>query len=384
MAVAHYAYVGSFDFNQTDKGLAAFVYDPRAGAFTQIGRYVTDMNLGQQTYDARRGVLFAVDEDKRLRARDDGGGRLVSFRLDARTGALETIGIRSAASALPSCICLDAAGRYAVVTHFCKPGHVTKLVPRPGGGFARRVEFDDAVVALHTVAADGTIGPLCDAAYQTGTGVPGPQVMSHLHCAVRSPDGRLFLVCDTGADRIAAYGVDAAAGRLVPKGHTAMQPGCGTRYGVFHPQKPWFFCNNENRAVVHAFRYDSASGALAEICAASLCGVEAPGGQSPMVSDICLHPNGNHLYVAARTANKIAMLDILPGGNLRARQWIHCGGEGPRGLCASPDGRFLFVANRCSNSVDALAVGADGRLSPAGRRATVNCPANLQIIAVGA
>lgn len=382
MAGLHYAYVGSFDFCQEDKGLTAFAYDPQEGTFTQIGRYLTDMNLGQQTYDASRGVLFAVDESKTLRAANDGGGRVVSLRVNPSSGELTTISIISAASALPSCVCLDATGRYAVVTHFCMPGYVTKLVRLPSGGYEQRVEFDDAVVVLHRVNEDGTIGALCDVARHEGTGVPGVHTMSHLHCAVLSPDGKLVLVCDTGTDRIIAYGIDAKEGKLIPKGETAVDSGCGIRYGTFHASEPWFFCNNENRAVVHAFRYDSENGALEEICVAPLAEQSMPEGESPMISDIRLHPNGKHLYVAARTANKIAMLDVLADGSLHARQWIDCGGEGPRGLCLSPDGRFLFVANRKSNSIDAFSVGEEGVLVLAGRRASVNCPGNLQIVAM--
>lgn len=352
MAVRRYAYVGGFHFAQQDRGITAFSYDSQTGDFASLGRFVTEMNLGYQIFDRERNILFAVDESKAPEANDEGGGQVISLRVSPETGGLEAISARTAPSPLPCCLALDATGRYALVTHF------------------------SGALALLRITGDGMIGEVCDTAVRTGaTG------MNPLHSVVRSPDGKLFLVCDTGKDRIAAYGLDGENGKLLPKGEVALEAGSAPRYGLLHPERPWFFCNCENRAVVYAFRYDCERGALETICVTPFL-ESSTGGESPMVSDICLHPDGRHLYVAARTDNSVAMLIVADDGSLSFRQRIASGGVCPRGLCVSPDGRFLFAANQQSGSIDAFSVAADGMLKPAGRKANVNCPANMQIIEV--
>lgn len=377
-----YALVGSFDFNATQRGITVFVYDENRGTLEKPRNFVPELNVGQQSYNAGHGLVYLVDESKTLRDENEGGGRVAALHLDMATGALKTKDLRSSVSALPSCFQVDKTNRYALVTHFCFNHYVTKVVRDESGSWRQEVQFDDAALALFHLDKDGGIGEVCDVKLHKGTGIPGPNAVSHLHWVAMSPDGKLFLVCDTGCDRILSYGLDAENSRLVYKGETLVETGSMPRYGLFHPEKNVFYCNNENAASVYAFGYDSESGGLERFCTAALFAETLPADVDVMPSDISLHPNGRTMYVAVRNVEKIAVLHIDQDGRPAPVQNVDCGGAGPRGLCLSPDGRFLFVANRNSNSIDMFKVNCDGLLTYACRSAKVESPGNMQIIAV--
>lgn len=370
-----YALVGSFNFREKVRGITVFACDGETGALRELGRYVEDMNVGQQTFDPRRGLVYAVDENKTLRGNDDGGGRLAALGLDPGTGVLTPQSVCSSLSALPSWISVDPGGEFAVVSHFCSDHYVTKVVEE-AGGYRRQVQFDDAVLALLRLEADGSLGEVCDAAFHRGTGGPGRHTASHLHCAASSPDGEVYAVCDMGTDTVHTYGIDRGAGRLVHRGQARVEDGCSPRYGAFHPTMPYFFTNNETRTVAHAFRYDG--GAPELVCMVPLF---SSGESEGMPSDLKVHPRGHCLYVAVRGIDQIAVLEISPDGYLAPVQAVDSGGKGPRGLCLTPDGRFLYALNRDSGSVDVFSIHHDGTLHPAGRAAEATAPGNMQILA---
>ncbi len=138
---------------------------------------------------------------------------------------------------------------------------MTKAVQNEDGTWGMNILYDDATVDLFRLEEDGRIGPLVDVIKHTGLN-PGYLLHAHPHSAVWDPSGRFFAVCDKGEDAIYCYRIAYEQEKLVPMGPPYQEEkGSAPRHCLFHPTKPYFYCNHEGNLQLSAFRYD-ASGQL--------------------------------------------------------------------------------------------------------------------------
>ena len=64
-------------------------------------------------------------------------------------------------------------------------------------------------------------------------------------------------------DKIYTFRIDAENGKLVKLNEwCAKDVACFPRYGAFHPERPVFYANNENKATMNCFHYDEETGKL--------------------------------------------------------------------------------------------------------------------------
>jgi len=378
-----FAIVGNFGFHPGPKGLDVYAYDPATAAMEHVAAGFAEVNVGHQSIDAARKMVYLTNECPSQRGQTGGGGYLLAVKVGPESGKLNLVSEKPSLSAEPCFTCLDKSRHFILVSHHVDFGFVTKIVKHEQG-YAATTVFDDTALVLFRINPDGSLGEACDLALTPGEGSSGPHTISRHHSVQADPSGELFVVCDKGLDRFHTYRLDREHGKLVRLQDTAVETGLVPRYGVFHPSLRIFYANFERKTVVHAYRYDVATGSLDPVCSVPLLpGETAFDGQKKVESaDILIHPNGRYLYVSIRGANTIALLDVDDGGSISLRESVDCGGVNPRGLAISPDGRFLFAGNIDSGNIATFAIGADGSLVATGSGVQGGCPGSIRFLAV--
>jgi len=364
----------------TGKGFGICRYDTESGEPELIKSVFDEISVGATCLDSKRNILYCVDEVMTQPGYlKGGGGRVYALAIDPETGDLPEINHQPSYGSLPSSVAMDASGHYLIATNHTGNTPVTKPVKDSSGKYRIALEYDDATTVLFRLNGDGSIGEACDIHVHSGTG-PGPE-QSHprIHSVVMSPSGNLFAVCDKGSDQIFFFRINGETEKLEACGGEGYKsiPGSSPRYSVFHPTRPYFYMNNEFKAVIRAFRYDE-DGKLEPICTVNALPENYQDKQEMMQSDIKIHPSGKYLYDLIRVINAVSVFKIKEEtGAIEKIQTVTLEGTGPRGCAISPDGRFMHIAAAASKEVLVWSIGEDGTLSPTGKKIGQPYPGNV-------
>lgn len=358
-----YLFVSCWTHGAGNGGIAQYAADAESGALELLRILDAGTDFGTLFLDRERNVLYALNETAALPPhRSAGGGRIFTYRLDPGTGSVSKLGETPTWCPNPSYLGLDPERRFAIVSNHSGRGAATKLV-RDGDTFRPEIVTDDALVELFALNADGSIGALLDAAWHSGRGAGTRQEGPHPHCAVPSPDGRFFAVCDKGNDGVYFYAPDGQS--LGSPSVTRTAPGSMPRYACFHPEKPFFYHNNEGRPVVNAYRVEP-DGALAPIGEFAALPEDSGAGKREQ-QDLLMHPSGRVVYNLVNGPDCVSVLRVDSGsGALTLLQSCPVGHSWPRGICLSPDGCFAAVTCLRGGAIVLFSVAPDGTLSPTG------------------
>ncbi|MFZ4283022.1 lactonase family protein [Streptomyces rhizosphaericola] len=237
----------------------------------------------------------------------------------------------------------------------------THLSVHPSGDWLLSANYTSGSVAVHPIAADGSLGERTDLVTHSSP-PPGPgQSGPHAHQVVTSPDGGHVLAVDLGTDTVYTYRLDTSAGTLTEVSRAALAPGSGPRHLTFHPggRSAYLACELDNTTVVCA--YDPGSGTLTPGPGRST------GSETGYPAQLVVTGDGSYAYLANRGPDSLTRYAVEDGGAaLRLLDTVPVGGDWPRQLALSPDSSLLFAANQRSATVTAFRVGDDGSLAPAG------------------
>lgn len=370
MSKKTFVYIGSWYFQKEtgDYGLSGYEFNPETGAMQFLAVTEPGVLFDFTYFDKARGLLYALAESTDVPELHGGSGRIFVFQIDPDTGALTQIDCAETWCPAPCHMSLDEKGRFLVVAHHSSHASLVKIEQDAGGNYYPVVEWADSAVELFSVNKDGTIGRLLDVSKHTGTGPEKRQTHPHPHSAVRSPSGKLYAVCDKGNDTVRMYRIDEENGKLIRPSHIYQHtPGKLPRHCVFHPEKLWFYHNNENSPDLDAFTYTE-DGLLQAIGTYSVLpeGSETPKsglGQQGLVIDQC----GKYIYAVVHDPNFVTVFSVDQNdGTLKAIQHQSVGALVLRGCALSPDGRFLLVGSMTGGKVLTFAIGADGLLHETG------------------
>ena len=351
--------------SESDFGITHAQFHCVSGEVVTGDSFANDISVGAMLHDANRDVLYVLDEALTLPGYHlGGGGQIAAFRRNQVTGKLDEFSRSPSFGTLPAYAALDTRSEFLIVVHHTGHTPITRTRSQANGTIAIELAFDEASTVLFPLAPDGALMPPCDIFRHQGSGALPAQSHPQLHGIARAPRHDFFVVCDKGADRIHCFGLNRAEKTLVHHENLTVTtpPGGSPRYCVFHPHLPIFYVNFETAPLIHAYRYDMA-GAVELI--QSLVPLPGPAEQPPkmMQSDLCIHPNGRHLYSLIRGSESVAVLDIdTEDGTLRPVQHISLGVENARGAAISPDGRFFAVAAVLSKDVSVWPLDAAGRI----------------------
>jgi 6-phosphogluconolactonase len=325
------------------RGIAVFRMDGRTGALEPVQVVEGVENPSWLALDPAGERLYAVSEVATWRGRDGSGG-LVAYAVDPAAGTLARLGDQPTLGAAPAHVSVDPGGRHVLVANYA--GACFTVLPVTPAG----------------------VGPATDVFRVSGSGPdPARQEAPHPHAIELDPRGGVAHGPDLGTDRIWAWRLDAAAGRLVPTAAACVRvaAGSGPRHLAFHPGGRFAYVVHELSSEVSAFAYDPADGVLTWLQALSAL---PPGASAGGGAEIVVHPGGRFVYASNRGPDGIAAFAVdEASGRLAPAGWTPSGGRVPRGMALDPDGRLLLAANQNSDAIVPFEVDPDtGRLRPTG------------------
>ncbi len=361
-----YLYVGSF-CRDIPGGYDIYRFDEETGTAEFLTEAVPDIVAGTASYDAANNILYCTSESKNNTFfKVGGGGEVFSVAVDPETGMLTEINRSLSYGATPAYQAFDKDRKYLLVSNYAVGQPVVITSEKPGGGYDIKVQFDEANVVLFRLNDDGSIADVCDI-YK----IPSePDRPAHAHSVNMSPDGKFFLVCDTGTSKIYVFSIDYERGKLVPAEGSplCLDEPLGPRYSAFHPTKPYVFVNTETIPKLLSYRYDD-KGRLYPINSASSMtpGTEPTGG--PMQSGMAISAGGDTVYTVVRGINTLNTYKVSQEtGEVERIQIYKLAGERPKHVSISPNGKFLAVASRGSHNVEILKIAEDSTVSDTGVR----------------
>ena len=340
------AYIGTYTGGKS-QGIYAYRVETPAGGepkFVALGLAAATESPSFLAIDEARRLVFAVNETDSFQGAKTGA--VSAFSADPATGKLTLINQQPSHGTHPCHVVLDPTGKFLLVAN-----------------------YSSGSVAVFPVAADGRLGTATAVVQHTGHGInPQRQEGPHAHCVTFDATGRFVFICDLGLDRIEAYRLDAASGKLspVPAAGASVAPGSGPRHLAFGTSGQFAYVLNELTSTVTAFGYETATGRLTEI--QTLSSVPADFTGEKWSAEIAVHPSGKWLYASNRRHDSVALFAIDPEqGTLKFEAAQSSEGKIPRHFALLPGGEFLIAANQDSDSLRLYRVNqASGRLQPVG------------------
>ena len=356
-------------------GLGLFSVDADSGEITFCRKLDNSVSFGCSFVDQKRNILYLCNEEEKVRGVQYDTGRIYGYKISPEDGSLTELFCRETYCPNPSYIGMDASGDFLVVAHHSPSGAVAKLEKDAAGKYVPKLTKRESLLELFSVNADGTVDELLDVKTHQVDQTTFPRG-SFLHCAVFSPSGNLFAVCDKGDGCVYLYTIDRTRGelRLLSRTPTDVH-GAHPRYCVFHPTKPYFVVNHEqmkdNRMMVCSFCYTE-SGEVERISAVNVlpADCEVPPHNHFEQQGMCMSMDGSYIYTCLNGPNTVAVLSIDgASGELRLVQNVPTEGEWPRGLALMPGGKFVVASSLVSGDITVYSIGKDGCLQAAGSAA---------------
>ncbi|TKK80514.1 lactonase family protein [Kribbella jiaozuonensis] len=204
------------------------------------------------------------------------------------------------------------------------------------GEYLLSANYGSGDIAVHPIAADGSLGQQTDLVKHAGSA-------PHAHQVVQA--GEYVLAVDLGTDTIYTYIL--TDGKLALQHQAKVKTGAGPRHLVFHPSGNYVYVADELDSTVTVCAYDA--GVLSVLESIPVAeGENYPG-------EVVISADGRFVYVTNRGHNSIAIFST-DGPHLELVGIPNCGGDWPRHCAFDPTGRLLFVANQKSNNITTFLV----------------------------
>ena len=344
-----YLYMSRWAFHGGAPGLGLFSFDTETGELMFLRHLNETISLDPTYLDEEKKILYICNEANLVEEAGYDTGRVYGYRMDPADGSLTELFRQDTFCPYPDYINFTPDKKFMIVPHHSWATGITNIEKDAAGNYVPVTRWMDSAIDLFRMNPDGTVDKLVDVKkhrfdsrtkdYENKVTVPHP------HCAVRSPSGKLFAVCDKGDCHVYMYAVDAEKQELKLLSRTMSDaPLSESRYCAFHPTKPFFFVNHEHSAhgkmIVSAFRYDE-EGTLTFLNKVDCLpeGEKADCGQG-----FCISKDGKYLYNLLNGYNAVAVLEInQETGEISVIQRIPVEGTHPRICALSPDGRFLLT-----------------------------------------
>ncbi len=350
-ATPMFMYVGSFTGQQRGHGEGLSVYSRRGVSdrwtLIQVMKDVADPSF--VIIDRQRRFLYSAHGD---------GTQATAYRIDQTTGRLTVVNQQQTGGTNGVHLAIDATDRFMAVANYATGS-----------------------LAVLPINQDGSLAPLSDLATMTGS--PGPhrtqQETSHPHHCPFDRTGRFIVVPDKGLDKVFAYRLDTARGKLVPSNpaDVAARSGAAPRHVDFHPTQPYAYVINELDSTITAYHFDPDNGALKPFQIVTTLPSSYTGNNTG--AEIAVAPSGRFLYGSNRGHDSIAIFAIDPStGVLTSVGWEPTQGKTPRFFGLDRSGTHLYAANQISDTVVIFRVNQmTGKLTPTSEVIKVASPCTI-------
>ncbi len=269
-----------------------------------------------------------------------------AFRIDPRSGALQSIGQPVSLPSRPIHLSVDIPGTHILIAY-----------NNPSG------------VTVHRLNADGSVGAMVNQPSMLDTGIYAHQVR------VDASNKTVYLVTrgngptkekpeDAGAIKVFSYtdGVLKNRASIAPNGGVNFQP----RHLDFHPSQPWVFVSLERQSKLQVYQMTK-DGSLGETPLFTKDSLADPAHRAlrQNAGTLHMHPSGKFLYQANRSADSDARGKAIDGGGENSIavyainqqsgeptliQSADTRGAEPRTFALDPSARILVAANQTAVS----------------------------------
>ena len=326
----YFAYVGcrtTKERNARGKGINVYRVDPASGSWTHVQLVRDLVNPSFLAMDRTRKYLYAVHGDF---------SEISAFAIDPASGQLRFLNRRS--------------------TEGKNPVHLTAA---PGNRFMIIANYATGTVASLPIQADGGLGAVTDLVPLPGQ--PGPhktqQGSAHPHQVSFDPQGKFIIVPDKGLDRVFAFWIDAASGKIQPANPPSVKAreGAGPRHMDFHPTKPLAYVINELDSSITVYQYNTQTAEMKPLQIVPTLPADYTGDNTG--SAIAVTKSGRWLFGSNRGHDSVVTMAIdEQSGLLKPIGWTPAFGAGPRFFVLDPSDQILYVANENSDTIVPLRV----------------------------
>lgn len=350
-------YVGTYTGGKS-KGIYAFRFDAKDGQAEAPALVAPTPNPTFLALHPNGQCLYAANEIGNFQGQK--AGAISAFAIDRTDGSLRLLNQVSSGGSGPCHLIVDPTGKWVLVANY-------------GGGS----------VAVLATQADGSLGESVSFHQHSGSSMnPQRQEGPHAHGVTLDSAGRFLFVPDLGLDKLMAYRLDPASGKLTPNDppFVRLKPGSGPRHFTFSPDGRFGYAINELASTVTAFAYDRQRGTLQELQSVSTL-PDGFAGKST-TAEIEVHPNGRFLYGSNRGFDTIAGFAIeRASGKLRPVAQVSTEGKTPRNFAIDPTGEWLWAANQDSDSLALFRIDPKrGLLLPAGKSFELGAPVCVKFL----
>jgi len=245
--------------------------------------------------------------------------------------------------------------------------HPCHLAVHPRGEFLLSANYSSGSIAVHPIAADGSLGEAVQVVQHEGSGPDAErQDGPHAHMVACDPVEDIVFAVDLGTDSVHVYGFDPATGQLTERSRLALTPGAGPRHIAFSPDWLTAYVINELDSTLSVCDWNPETASLSVLQTVSTRPAGVTGPNQP--AEVLVSGDGRFVYGSNRGDDTIAVFTTYDEGRrVELTRTIATGGTWPRHLAFSDDGAVLYAANERSDSITSFAVDAEtGRLTPAG------------------
>jgi len=363
-----YLYMSRWAFHGGAPGLGLFSFDTKTGELKFLRHLNETISLDPTYLDEEKKILYICNEANLADETGYDTGRIYAFRINPEDGSLEEIFYQDTFCPYPDYVNLSLDKKFMIVPHHSWATGITNIEKDADGNYVPVTRWMDSAVELFSMNSDGTINKLVDVKKHSFSSrtkdYEGKITVPHPHCAVRSPSGKLFAVCDKGDGHVYIYTIDYEKQELKCLSRTMTDELLSeSRYCVFHPTKPYLFVNHEHsghgKMVVSAFYYNE-GGELKLINKVDCLpkDTSAKCGQG-----FCISKDGKYLYNLLNGYDAVAVLEInQETGEVSVLQRVPVKGMNPRMCALSPDGHFL-ITTCLGGEIAVYKVGEDGLLT---------------------
>ena len=369
-------YVGTYSSPQgpegspgRGEGIYLFEMDTATGALKQRNVFANPRNPSWLSLSPSRKHLYSCDELHHYKGKSSGA--VSAYSVDASNGNLTLLNTVSSEGDGPAHISVHPSGRYVFAANY-GGGSISVLPVLSNGslGAATDVHVDK-----------GPLGPLHATSAPPGSFAISGHDAPHAHMIEADPTGKRIISTDLGMDKILVWNFDLEKGKLTPNNphEVSVPPGDGPRHFVFHPNRRWFYCIQEEGSAVIAFDYDVSTGKLTQKQTVSTLPKGCVG--TNFCSELRISPDAKFLYGANRLHDSIAWFSIGPDGTLTAagEEWTR--GDYPRSFTIDPAGDFVYCCNQRADCVTTFRVNKQtGALTFTGQYTAVGTPANVAFL----
>ena len=350
MSGSYMAYVGSYSYNGTAKGITVYDVDVKKGIFKER----CEVEVDNSSY------VIASNSKKTLYSIADEG--VVAFRIH-ENGSITRLNSANIRGMRGCHLSTDSEDQFIFVSG-----------------------YHDGKATMIKLNQDGSLGPIIAGVFHKGLGsVAERNFRPHVSCTRLTPDKKYIMVADLGLDQIKIYRYNEIESDffLVDSLHCELES--GPRSFRFSSDGKFMYLLYELKNVIEVYTYETGERVpkLSKIQTISTTNKEK---NNPLLAACVMRfsSDESHLFCSNAGDNSVSIYDRDPEtGLLTSTCCLPISGEYPKDLAVFPDDRHIASINHESGTITFFSVDYEkGLLVMNGKSVKVNEPNSCVIVKV--